>query len=456
MKKNNILNSLTTFLFYLSILFFFIGFNFQDSRIGGWIRQYITAPIGSAPIGGIDFKDSLIGYAVTDDVNDTNFVLKTTNGGYNWNIVLTATHNVGLRIHDFKTLNKDTVFVGAYWNIYKTYNGGQNWSIINIPAYFVWSLFVLNTDTMWYACPTPNGLYRTTNGGISWQQQMYYIPGVNGYPQSIYMYDRNMGFVGTDNGELLKTTNSGVNWVLISTGMNWLTNIYFIDSLKGFIANVQLYKTTNGGLNWLLQSLPTIPEGNYTNKYVKNFSFVNDTIYTVFSTVEYPNNQNRAVIYKTTNCGINWGYQIPDTSFNLITIPFTKFVNGLHGWCYRYNPDGIVTYTGGDTTIYTGINNNITAISKDFILFQNYPNPFNPVTSIKYKVSRHGVSSTFNIKIIVFDITGKEIKTLLDKKQTTGTYEVKFDGSNLSSGIYFYSLLVDGVRINTKKAILIK
>jgi photosystem II stability/assembly factor-like uncharacterized protein len=454
MKKNNIFNSLTTFIFYISILFFFIGFNFQDSRTGGWIRQYITAPIGGAQIYGIDFKDSLIGYAIANVIGttDTSYVLKTTNGGYNWNIILN--NLINQRMYDFKELNKDTLFVGAYFHIYRTYNGGLNWTIINIPGPFVYGIYVLNTDTMWYACPTPNGLYRTTNGGVSWQQQMYDIPGVNGYPQSIYMYNRNIGFVGTDNGELLKTTNSGVNWILLESSSQFLDikKLYFFDSLNGYLSNGYFKKTTNGGLSWQNINLPTIPGSYYTGKSVLEFSFIFDTIYTVNSYIWYQNNQTRATVYKTTNNGLNWGYQIPDTSFKISTLFFTNFITGLNGWCYLPN-QGLYTITGGDSTIYTGINNNITTISKDYILFQNYPNPFNQISNIKYRISN--IKSS-NITIKIFDITGRNIETLINKKQTTGIYEVKFDAGNLSSGIYFYTLFVDGIRIDTKKAVLIK
>jgi hypothetical protein len=461
MKKNNILNSLTTFLFYLSVLFFFIGFNFQDSRTGGWVRQYITAPIGSAPINGIDFKDSLIGYAITNlstTGTDTNYILKTTNGGYNWNIVFNFIESRGFEI---KSLNKDTLYVGSDFNIFRTYNGGQNWSIINLVGYSIaYGLFVLNTDTIWYASPTEpifgGGLYRTTNGGINWERQFSSMSGVNGYAQSIYMYNRNIGFMGTDNGELLKTSNSGVNWALIS-GVPNFSDMYFNDSLTGFMASSGIYKTTNGGLNWQFQNLPNVNGGLYTDKLIQKFSYIYDTIYAVYSYVWYGGTIDRAIIYKSTNRGTNWGYQVPDTSFGFFRLNFPKFLSGLNGFIYRINRDGIVTYTGGDTTIYTGINNNITAISKDFILFQNYPNPFNPVTSIKYSVK----NSEFRIqnselKIVVYNITGREIKILVNEKKSQGNYEVKFDGTNLSSGIYFYTLFVDGVRIDSKKMILIK
>jgi hypothetical protein len=91
-----------------------------------------------------------------------------------------------------------------------------------------------------------------------------------------------------------------------------------------------------------------------------------------------------------------------------------------------------------------------------FILFQNYPNPFNPTTNIKYQITDNKF-----ITIKIYDILGKEVSTLVNTKQQPGTYEVSFDArhggsSSLSTGIYFYSLYVDGNRIDTKRFVLLK
>ncbi|MBN1633779.1 MAG: T9SS type A sorting domain-containing protein [Ignavibacteria bacterium] len=84
-----------------------------------------------------------------------------------------------------------------------------------------------------------------------------------------------------------------------------------------------------------------------------------------------------------------------------------------------------------------------------FELYQNYPNPFNPTTTIQFQVS----SSKF-IKLIVFDILGKEVTALVNEKLAPGTYEIIFDGSNLPSGVYFCKLVYDNF-ISSKRMILI-
>gem|GEM_PF-2207588 len=89
-------------------------------------------------------------------------------------------------------------------------------------------------------------------------------------------------------------------------------------------------------------------------------------------------------------------------------------------------------------------------IPTNFKLFQNYPNPFNPSTVISYQLS-----VTSNVKIAVYDILGREVAILVNEEKFPGSYEVKFNASNLSSGTYFYRLSV-GNYTETKKMLLIK
>ncbi|MDZ7765806.1 MAG: T9SS type A sorting domain-containing protein [Melioribacteraceae bacterium] len=89
-------------------------------------------------------------------------------------------------------------------------------------------------------------------------------------------------------------------------------------------------------------------------------------------------------------------------------------------------------------------------IIKKFNLSQNYPNPFNPATSIEYQVA-----SIEKVSLKVYDILGREIKTLVNEIKSPGTYELTFDASELSSGIYFYRL-TSGSFTKTRKMILMK
>jgi len=81
---------------------------------------------------------------------------------------------------------------------------------------------------------------------------------------------------------------------------------------------------------------------------------------------------------------------------------------------------------------------------------QNYPNPFNPSTSIRYEIPKTGL-----VKIVIFDENGREVESLVNEKQTAGTYEATWDASKYPSGVYFYRLTTESYS-ETKKMILLK
>jgi hypothetical protein len=101
------------------------------------------------------------------------------------------------------------------------------------------------------------------------------------------------------------------------------------------------------------------------------------------------------------------------------------------------------------TTTSVGENNKTTS-PDNLVLYQNYPNPFNPTTNINYKIASSGF-----VSLKVYDLTGKEIDTLINKYQNAGEYSVKFDGSDLSSGVYLYYLTSQGYRA-ARKFVLLK
>ena len=97
-----------------------------------------------------------------------------------------------------------------------------------------------------------------------------------------------------------------------------------------------------------------------------------------------------------------------------------------------------------------GVNQISSEVPSHYSLEQNYPNPFNPVTKIKFNVARLS-----DVKIIVYDVTGREVRTIVNERLQAGKYETAFDGVQLSSGVYFYRLTV-GDFSETKRMVLIK
>ncbi|HVO72964.1 MAG TPA: T9SS type A sorting domain-containing protein [Ignavibacteriaceae bacterium] len=117
-----------------------------------------------------------------------------------------------------------------------------------------------------------------------------------------------------------------------------------------------------------------------------------------------------------------------------------------------FDGDNKTLWEPGDFTVENTVTDNKqNTLPEDFELCQNYPNPFNPSTKIKFKLQSGG-----NTKLIVYDLLGNEILRLVDKDLPSGNYEAELDGRKLSSGMYIYSLRVDGKYSGVKKMMLLK
>jgi len=119
--------------------------------------------------------------------------------------------------------------------------------------------------------------------------------------------------------------------------------------------------------------------------------------------------------------------------------------------------DGVVAFNKNGLVLSTVNEENVIAIG-DYNLSQNYPNPFNPVTKIKFSipsVTLRQAQSDIKVSLKVYDILGREIAALVNEERPAGEYEVDFDGSALTSGIYFYQLKA-GEYSETRKMVLLK
>ena len=116
---------------------------------------------------------------------------------------------------------------------------------------------------------------------------------------------------------------------------------------------------------------------------------------------------------------------------------------------WRYLPTGPSDIYFDAEDLPTGITNT-NGIANTYNLSQNFPNPFNPTTTIKFGIPRNGF-----VKLVVYDVLGKEVAVLVNNEKTTGTYEVTFDASKLNSGVYFYKI-TSGDFSGVKKMLLVK
>jgi len=278
-------------------------------------------------------------------------------------------------------------------------------------------------------------IYYSSDNGNNWNNSTEAIGGItriSAYQNNFYVSSGSPPFT------FKHTTNFGLNWV---SGMIWplgrpicisaVSNIVYAgttranttDSLCGFC------KSYDFGLNWEITGL--------LMKSVTAMTVYGDNI--IAGTKD-------SGIYVSTNNGTSWIKKSEG-------LPSINTTNNLHIF-NNYIYAGIQNQAVWRRPLSELINEIISInpeVPTSFSLEQNYPNPFNPVTNIRYQVSNNKF-----VTIKVYDLLGKEIAALVNQKQVPGTYDVSWDGSGYSSGMYFYSLFADGVKMDTKRMVLIK
>ncbi|MBS1492114.1 MAG: T9SS type A sorting domain-containing protein [Bacteroidetes bacterium] len=375
------------------------------------------------------------------------------------------------------------VFVGGNLNSIKSTNAGDNWSVLPAPVAGTVcnSIFFTNALTGYFGCTLSGttAIYKTTDGGLTFTTSLI-SSDVN--INSINFPSLNTGYAACGSGNILKTTNAGVNWIYTPTpSINKFAvfSVSFANDSVGFVAGSDgiFIKTTNGGNNWETHSVGvsyafySISTTDILNAYgvgegaimakttdggITWIGTSSPSIKAELRSVDFKNTLtgyacgNTGFIMRTTNGGINWTQQTSQT---------THFLSGIKFWGYNlgiavgYNSTILKTTDGGGSPI--GIHNINNEKLSFFKLNQNYPNPFNPSTHINFSIPENG-----DVMLKILDISGKEIFNLIGSYLSKGEYERTFDGTNLASGIYFYKLEFKGISgkvySDEKKLVLIK
>jgi len=175
---------------------------------------------------------------------------------------------------------------------------------------------------------------------------------------------------------------------------------------------------------------------------------------------------NNEIYYKnSSNGGTIWSSDIrltndPGNAFNSSISIYDSILHVL--WTDNRDGNFEIYYKRDPTGNPVGIININSEIPKEYKLSQNYPNPFNPATKIRFSLPNPSEGGAINAQLVIFDILGREVATLVNEQLKPGTYEVDFDGTKLTSGIYFYVLKTDASTplstgfTATKKMLMVK
>lgn len=433
-----------------------------------------------------------------------NAVIRTTNAGAKWELPSGTTvsyswvmkpgasgnflgNNLSLHPTD-----RDAVFIVFGNQVYKSKNKGEEWAPVgnSIPSGNTpHSFYVSPVDTnIWLVATesSPDKIYRTTNYGQSWTEVLARNFSNYGQPLEMDQNDPSVFYFAPDNGGFYKSSDNGATFAEISNNfafrspcdiivMHDSSKVLFVaDGITGS-GQAKVFKSVNGGVNW-------------TETHTASSSEIPSMANSVFDqSVIWCTEWSGSTIYKSTNYGetfsvhhntsfSGWGSDICHEDPTVMVTgswsaratlsldggeTWTDVSSGLSGHgggILIPDRDYIICHQGSNVyklnviySVITSVNeNNFSSEPSDYRLSQNYPNPFNPSTKFSYSVPNSG-----NVVIKIYNELGAEVETLVNGNRQPGSYEVTFDGSGLSSGVYYYSIQ-SGNYSETKKMLLVK
>jgi len=359
---------------------------------------------------------------------------KSTNGGLNWVKQTNLPYEKQRNEIDF--INTTTGWSpGQDGSLLKTTNGGTDWIESNAGFENLTAVDFLNSNTGFLTTSTGK-ILKTVNGGDNW---ILIEPSFFSYLKSVMFLNDQTGWIAgslSNQGKVAKTTNGGQNWtVQLDNVSNAVNQIYFRNSQTGFASCYKkIFMTTNGGQDW--DSVTINTEAREINCVVFVTPLVGFAAASVYT--------NAGGVLKTFDGGLNWYLQWANSPNTCNSIDFS---GSDKGWA-SLNSGVIITDNGGGNII--GIETISGIIPEKFELSQNYPNPFNPTTNIKLQIPKAG-----NVKLTVFDVTGKEVAILVNENLSAGEYKVDFNATGLTNGVYFYRIETAGFT-EVKKMMLVK
>ncbi|WP_304042964.1 YCF48-related protein [Ignavibacterium album] len=416
----------------------------------------------------VQFIDENSGFAVGYEYPQNLYLVKTTNGGLSWNRILVASEEGDSKI---KMINASTGFIvnENSSKIYKTADGGNSWSIVfddSAANHPIWDLS-FSDQLNGFAGYIDNKIITTSDGGDTWHKK--FIP--LSFCTDIQTFENHCWVAGFGVGysAIVYSDDYGNTWTpLLVEDSLAVEDIFFNDLNNGWfcshqfvsapIYNGSIYKIENGWLSYI--TVPVTPQQIYppneTNFELTTIGFewekLNYSLTRIQISTDSLFNSFYVRINPITGDTIFSGNVLLITNYLTEAFP----LNQKYYWRIRSENSKGASEWSETWSFTTSSPSNVDDINspKEFYLFQNYPNPFNPTTKIRFNIPDVG-SELAQTVLKVFDILGNEVAALLNEYKPAGTYEVNFDASHLSSGVYFYQLKA-GNFTQTRKMILLK
>ena len=470
---------------------------------GGATRTYQANPM-QGYLSDIFFFNSSWGWAVA---NNTKAILYTSNGGTTWQFQsgVTVTKSYVRKVNTSGNIgnpfclhpkNKNGVFILSGTTLRRSLDKGETWTTLNasVPGGSCHSFFVNAADTnLMIASMGSSGgrVIASSNYGTTWYDLINPINLTSyGMPLEVDPNNANTVYLAPDNAPMRVSTNWGANWTLLSGGepggifrspcdviiqFDNPSTIIVGDGTTGS-GSGKVWKSVNGGLNWTLINTVT---GSEIPMMANTSQDLNLIYHSTWSSGSFWKSTNMASAFTNLNqTGALWATDIAKDDPTAVTYDqysgSNTFLSLDAGTTYQTiaatsSPAAGVVFIDKANLLFqhgSGVDKltityNVTPVVSNgvvssevpsaFGLSQNYPNPFNPTTQIKYDIAK---ASFVTLK--VFDVLGNEVSTIINGNINAGKYSAEFNAASLSTGIYFYSLTVDGIKVDTKKMILVK
>ena len=380
----------------------------------------------------MEFPSENVGYIC----GGSGTMLVTTNGGNNWDRIRTPIDNP---LWKLRAPSENVCYACTDTVMIKTTNRGLNWNIIIYDSPGLGESFDFPDELNGFAYGGSDFISRTTDGGLTWFNQPNGLPNSHIWPA--YFLNSSTGF-GSHDEKFYYTTNSGVNWTLVPLDIYILENVYFLNSFTGYLAcgNEMIYKTTNRGQNW--------------TGFNTGAQWLQKVVFPDVNT-GYALGDNDYVI-KTTNGGLNWIELPRPITPELHDI---DFLTPEVGFMCGYGGAILKTTTGGIIVGPVLEENQIPSSPSLAQNYPNPFNPVTRIKFSLPNPSKGGAWKNVRLVIydILGREIATLIPPLGGGQEglKPGSYEVTWDGSRYASGVYFYKLVTDEY-VETRKMVLIK
>jgi hypothetical protein len=378
------------------------------------------------------------------DSNNEIYYRRSSNNGTTWGIETRFTYSNSYSINSSAAISGSNVSVAwedgrnGHSEIYykSSFDGGLSWS----------SDLRLTYNQIHVVSAHPTIARAGSEIVIAWTD--------NRDNESDEIYFKRSTNSGTTWGSDIRLTNKAFDSYGPSIGLSSPANIHIVWWDDRYMDNDIFYKhSTNGGINWSNDVRLTNDWGDSENPSI---AVSGENVHVVWCD---DRTVNFEIFYKrSTNSGLSWGpdtritYDNASSCYPYATVTDTT----VHVvWTDNRDGNGEIYYKSNPSGNPVGIQPISSEIPNHFSLFQNYPNPFNPVTKIKFDIPPSKGVRGMIVKLIIFDVLGREIATLVNEKLNPGIYEVTWDASIYPSGVYFYKLVTQDYS-ETKKMVLVK